>query len=41
MIKGLPKDITLYEIQHFIDQELTRLNVDPTLVKIYLIYDVK
>lgn len=41
LIKGLPKDITIYELQEFMNEELTRLNVDPMLVKIYLIYDVK
>lgn len=40
LLKGLPKDITLYELQQFMTEELERLNVDPTLVKIYLIYDV-
>ena len=41
LIKGLPQDITLYELQHFMNEELTLLSVDPTVVKIYLIYDVK
>lgn len=41
LLKGLPKDITLYEIQEFMKEELTALGVDSTLVKIYLIYDSK
>ena len=41
MLKGLPKDITLYEIQEFMKEELMALGVDSTVVKIYLIYDGK
>ena len=41
LVRGLPKDITIYEIQHFMDEELSSLKVDPSVVKIYLIYDVK
>lgn len=42
MIKGLPKDITISEIQEFVTNKIVELNrPDAMLLKIYLIYDLK
>lgn len=37
----MPEDITIYELQQFMDEELNLLGVDSTVIKIYLIFDVK
>ena len=42
MLKGLPKDITIYEIQKFVEDKLTYLgSEDNTIIKIYVIYNLK
>ena len=42
MVKGLPKDITIYEIQKFLEDKLLYTGApDVTIVKIYIIYNLK
>lgn len=42
LLKGLPKDITMNEIQKFIEDKLLYIGApETTVVKIYLIYDFK
>jgi hypothetical protein len=42
MVKGVPKDVTLLEIQKFLEQKLLLGGApDTSIIKIYLIYNLK